>query len=78
VVGLMGYTETKAERDAMEHHEYEKWKAKQDADEFCIMKALLTETHEVLHKVLGVISDRDAAHGEISDLMRRIRENLGQ
>lgn len=74
MVGLMGYAETKAEREALEHEEWEQWKAKQDADEFCRMKALLTKTHDVLHKVLGVTSDRDAAHGEIADLMQRIRE----
>ena len=78
MVGLMGYVETKAERDALEHHEYRQWQAERDADGFCHMKALLTEAHDVLHRALGVISDRDAAHGEIADLMRRIREeNLG-
>lgn len=74
MVGLMGYAETKAERDALEQYDYDEWGAKQHADEFCRMKALLTETHDVLHKVLGVTSDRDAAHAEIAGLMQRIRD----
>lgn len=41
MVGLMGYAETKAERDSLEQHDYERWRAKQDADEFCRMKAAL-------------------------------------
>lgn len=74
MMSLMGYVETKAERDALEEHDYQQWRAKEDADEFCRMKALLIETHDVLHKVLSMTSDHDAAHAEISALMQRIRE----
>ena len=40
MVGLLGgYAETAAEREAIERHDYDQWRAKEDADEFCRMKA---------------------------------------
>ena len=36
---LGGYCETDAERAAMEQYDYDQWRAKEDADEFCRMKA---------------------------------------
>ncbi len=38
------------------------------------LRRLLSEAHDVLHKVTGIISDRDSGHAEITDLMRRIRK----
>lgn len=73
-MSFFGYQETKAEQDERLRWEYDQWRAKEDADTFCRAMALLTEAHDVLHNVVGMISDRDEAHGRITDLMRRIRE----
>lgn len=40
---LGGYCETDAERAAMEQYDYDQWRAKEDADEFCRMKARIAE-----------------------------------
>lgn len=56
------------------------WRDMQDQEKLKLhdriteLRMLAREAHDVLHKVLGMVSDRDAAHGEISELMRRIRE----
>lgn len=42
------------------------------------MRRLLTEAHDVLHNIVCMISDRDAAHGKITNLMSRIRQTTGE
>lgn len=65
-LGVKHFTEptTQAERAAIKA-EQEQWHAMDD---------LLSEAHALLHKVACLISDRDGAHAQITDLMRRIRE----
>jgi hypothetical protein len=64
VTSLMGYAETKAEREALEQYDYAQWQAKQDADEFCAMKLRIAELEAALRRALTIIDSphyRDAA-----------------